>query len=540
MVDHKVMPKRGQSRYVIRLKQLLLKSFDVKYNTGRVLAYVFKTSNSGVDAVQQEAYLRFLAENALDPTAFPSIMKMETEVVSMVATHLHAPPTAVGSFTSGGTESCMLAMVAARNWAKENRKDVTGRAAILIPRTGHAAFFKAAELMELRVVVVEVNTDTMLPDVKDIKDALATNKNSVIAMIGSAGSYGPGTVDPIEAMALLARQYSVWLHVDGCIGGFVLNYFRDFGLEVPQYDFGVEGVSSISLDLHKYAYCAKGASVLLYRSRELRRYAIFACAEWYGYPIFNPTLQSTKGGGPVAAAWATMHYLGDDGYRRIMRDVYDGTRALVAGISAVPGLLVLGEPKASLIAFRNVDAADFNLMHIPDLMKRRGGWVVQPVLSYGSRYAPCLHVSLNPQMKSNARLFLQHLTESVEEARGLSHFDDDVAHVRGMIRGKSRLSVDDYEALCGYVELSTTDLPKTMARVNTLLDALPPRMREDLLRHFSNDLFVHDEAVDRAQLAQLKSIVLRKVGLGLVHVATLGLLGFAARTFWLRTSPTPN
>jgi glutamate/tyrosine decarboxylase-like PLP-dependent enzyme len=517
MVEHKSLPERGQNPLLLRLLQCAFRSFDVDYSKGFVLAYVYKYTST-LDQIQKDAYMRFLSENGLDPTAFPSLIKFETEVVSMIATHLHAPPTAAGSFTSGGTESCMLSMITARNWSRDVKK--VHRPSIVLPRTAHPAFHKAAELMDLPVIIVEVDPETMLPSVADIRGVLTKNKEATI-LVGSAGAYSHGVMDPIEGMAALAKEFNVWLHVDGCIGGFVLQYFREFGMDVPLFDFRVEGVSSMSLDLHKYAFCAKGASTVIYRTKALRRYQIFANSEWIGYPMVNPTLQSTKSGGPMAAAWTTLCYLGQEGYRSIMKDMYEGTMALIQGIPKIKGYKIIGTPKASLVGFTTVDR-EINLFHIQDLMKKKG-WHVQAQTSYGP-YREHLHVTVNPQMKANAPFFLKCLAESLEQAKGMPRYLEDVAYVKKYFEGKTQLLEEDYITLSKYVGMSPTDLPDGMARLNTMMEALPIPMRKEMMIYFSNDLLMHDEIVSRKQVEQLKGMIMKKARVFVMHVGFVAVI----------------
>eukprot|EP00659_Diplonema_papillatum_P011189 gene11189-17207_t len=511
MVEHKLLPEKGTNSWVLRAMQSAFSMFDADYRQGHVLALVF-SSTSDIGRVQKAAYMRFLTENALDPTAFPSLLKFETETVSMVASHLNGPDTTVGSFTSGGTESCLLSMIAARNWARETRPEVMNtskKPAILVARTVHAAFHKAAELMDLRLVIVEVDPVSLLPAVSDLRRALEENRDTVFAIVGSAGAYAHGVIDPVGEMSDLAEEFNVWFHVDGCIGGFVLQFFREFGLDVPVYDFRLPGVSSMSLDLHKYAFCAKSASVVMFRTPELRSHSVFTCADWIGYPIINSTLQSTRGGGPIAAAWTTLMYIGKRRYRSIMRDLFDGTQALKTGIPTIPGLVLVGDPKASLISFRLSDDAvgTLNIYNIVECMKKKG-WTIQAQMSF-DYLAPSMHVSVNPQMKNNAKKFLKCLAESFEEAKTLPMFDDLVQKAHAMLPKKGKITKADFERLCELCGMSFEEPPE-MAGINTVLNSLSVPKRQELMQHFASKLFVHDEVVARRQAKEITGMLTKK------------------------------
>jgi len=523
-VEHMKIPKQGKSETLLKILQTAMRVFDVDYSKGFVLAYVFKYT-SDLDRVQKDAYMRFMSENGLDPTSFPSLLQFETQCVSMMASHLHAPPTAAGSFTSGGTESCMCAMIAARNWSREVRG--VRRPTIVLPRTAHPAFHKAAYYMDLPTIIVEVDTVTLLPDVENIRQIVTKNKEATI-LVGSAGSYSHGNVDPIEGMAKIAKELQLWLHVDGCIGGFVLQYFRDFGADIPIFDFRLEGVSSMSVDLHKYAFACKGASTVIYRTRALRKFQLFSNSQWIGYPMINTTVQSTKCGGPMAAAWATLQYMGEEGYRTVMRDLYEGTIGACEGIKKIPGLRVCGQAKASLVAFTTENKEEVSVFHIQDAMKKFGWHVQAQPTVY--QYEAHMHISVNPQMKKNLPFFLECLQKSVEISKKKTketkaQFDADAAYVKKFVEGKQVLTSEDFRELSFYIGLSTTEPPKEgMARLNNAIETLPVPMRENLMISFFNDLMVHDEVVARQQLQELKGLVVRKSKTVLYHAVLIGVL----------------
>ncbi len=356
-----------------RLREMQLG--DLPVHGGRTLAYVYDSGDSEVARVGSEAVAAYAASNALDPTAFPSLLRMENELVGFACDLLDAPPSAVGSVTSGGTESVLLAVQAAR----DSKPSVTAPS-MVIPSTAHAAFHKAAHYFGVRAVVVPVGDD-FRADAAAMAGAI---DDATVLVVASAPSYAHGVVDPVTEIAAAAAAAGVRCHVDACIGGWVLPYAARLGRDVLPWTFAVEGVTSISVDTHKYAYAPKGTSLLLHRDSALRRDQYFASAAWPGYTMLNSTMQSTKSGGPLAGAWAVLQTIGDEGYLRLAREVFSAVDRLVAGLASVPGLRVVVRPDSTLLALATDDSCD--PFTVTDEMLARG-WYVQPQLSYGDRPA---------------------------------------------------------------------------------------------------------------------------------------------------------
>ena len=312
------------------------KKNDLKWQEGRAFGYVFDPGKD-VMAVGKKAYSAFLSENGLDFTVFQSLQKLEKELASFGAQHLRGDENVVGNFSSGGTESIILAVKAARDYYREKRPDIK-QPEMVLPTTAHAAFHKAAHYLGVNVVPVSVDPQTFKVDADKVLEAITAN---TIMLVGSAPSYAQGIIDPITELSDIAREKDLWLHTDACMGGFLLPYFRRLGEPVPDFDFRVPGVSSISMDLHKYAYTPEGASLVLYRNKALRKHQIFACSDWIGYTIVNNAVQSSKSGGPMAAAWAVLNYMGDDGYLEIARKKLSAVKKIAAGIEKIEGVRLL-------------------------------------------------------------------------------------------------------------------------------------------------------------------------------------------------------
>lgn len=453
---------------------------DLSWRDGRTWGFIYDAGKE-VEAIAKKAYTSFLSENALDPTGFPSLLKFENEIVGMAADHLNAPEGAAGNFTSGGTESILLAIKTARDWARATKPEIKTPEMIL-PTTAHAAFHKGAHYFDVKVVPVKVDGETFKADMDAVKAAVTEN---TILIVGSASSYAHGVCDPIEEMAALADEKGILCHVDGCIGAFLLPYFKELGADIPAFDFSVKGVTSISMDLHKYAYAPKGASTIIYRDASLRRYQIYACAEWTGYSVVNPTVQSTKSGGPLAGAWAVLNTIGQEGYRQIAKDLLDATNALIEGIEKIPALKILSKPEMSLIAFTSDEV---NVFHIVDEMKERG-WYVQAQLAFDNSPAN-IHLTVAPGNIPQVEPLLKDLADSVEAARKLPEITLPES-MMGMMSSLDPSQLDDnmVTMMLGMAGIQGTSLPERMAGINTLLNVMPAKLKERLLSEFLNTMF---------------------------------------------------
>jgi glutamate/tyrosine decarboxylase-like PLP-dependent enzyme len=429
-----------------------LRGLDLPVRGGTTWAYVYDSGSDEIASVAAAAYAEMLDVNMLDPTAFPSVVALENSVVGTVAGVLGG---GAGVFTSGGTESCLLAVLAART--------SSGGSEIVVPVTAHPAFAKAAHLLGMDLVVTPVD-DSFRAVPSAVADAITDRTALVVA---SAPSYPTGTCDPVAPIASLAAARGVLCHVDACIGGWVLPFLPD----APAFDLTVPGVTSLSVDLHKYGYAPKGASVVLFASRELRRAAYFAYAGWPGYPVLNPTLQSARSAGPLAAAWAVLEHVGLDGYRALALSARQALLSLADGVAAIDGLRVLGVPDTTLLA---VAGSDVDVFVVADELRDRG-FYAQVQLSL-DEVPPTLHFSAHAVSRSTVDAMVTALRAAVEAARAAGP----AAPVD--LSGADLSTVDE----AGFVELlvaSGLSLER-MAPVNATLDALPVPAREHVLRLF--------------------------------------------------------
>jgi glutamate/tyrosine decarboxylase-like PLP-dependent enzyme len=452
---------------------------DVPVHGGRTLAYVYDSGLAEADDVGRAAVAAYAGSNGLDPTAFPSLLQMENDLVGRALDLLDAPAGAVGTITSGGTESVLLAVLAARDARPEIE-----RPEMVLPTTAHAAFHKAAHYFGVTPVVVDVGPDFRARP-HDMAAAI-TDRTVLVAV--SAPSYAHGVVDPVRDVAGAALARGVRCHVDACIGGWVLPYAARLGRAVPPWTFAVEGVTSISVDLHKYGYAPKGTSVLLHRTAELRRPQLFASADWPGYTMLNSTMQSTKSGGPLAGAWAVVNTIGDDGYLELTRAVLDGVDRLVAGVETIGPLSVVVPPDSTLVAFSTDDTCD--VFTITDAMTS-AGWYVQPQLSFRGG-PPTIHLSLSAATAPLVEEFLDALRGAVDHAvaRGPIVVAPDIATFLRAL-DPATLTDEDFDGLLAAVGMAGGDhvgLPESMAEINALLDLAEPALREALLLAFLDRL----------------------------------------------------
>lgn len=453
-----------------------LRRNDLPTSGGRTLAYVYDSGLAEADALGRHALASYGGTNGLDPTAFPSLLRMESDLVAMAADLLDGPPGTVGTVTSGGTESLLLAVQTAR----DARPDAT-QPTMVLPTSAHASFHKAAHYFGVRPVLVDVDPASGRADAAAMADAIT---DETVLVVASAPSYAHGVVDPVAEIAAAAAARGVRCHVDACIGGWLLPFLRRDEPDRPAFAFDVPGVSSLSVDLHKYAYTPKGVSVLLHRSADLRRHQFFASAAWPGYTMLNSTMQSTKSGGPLAAAWAVTRLIGDAGYAELARQVRDGVAELVAGIDGVEHLRVLFSPDSSLVALAADDTID--VFTIADELLSRG-WYAQPQLRFGP-FPASLHLSVSAATVPRLPEFLDALRASVVAAvsAGPVTIDPQLASALSTL---DLTTSDDagFDALLRLAGLAGSDgpvLPERMAPVNALLDVAPPAVREALLRGY--------------------------------------------------------
>lgn len=397
------LPREGRSWPELAQALRDLKRDDLDWRRGRHAAFVWHADDA-VEQVAREAYALFMTENGLGLRVFPSLRRMEADVVAMVRHLLGGDAASSGDLTSGGTESIFLATHAARQWARLRRPEVT-EPEIVAPWSAHPAVSKAAHYLGMKVLRVPVG-DGFRADVAAMAAAITPR---TVMLYGSAPTYSLGVIDPITELSDLARTHGLWLHVDACVGGILGPFVRALGHPVPEFGLALPGVTSVSADLHKSGYTAKGASVVLFRTAEHQAAGRYDFDDWPTGLYSVNTFTGTRPGGAIAAAWAVMNFLGEAGYRRIAATVMEAKAHLVEGLARIGGgLHVWGEPELWAVGF---GSTGHDIFTVADQMTARG-WSVGRI-----REPRGIHLMLTPVHAPIIDEYLADLARSVSEAR---------------------------------------------------------------------------------------------------------------------------
>lgn len=396
------IPDQGLSPEHILDHMRELRAGDADWHSGQTWSLVYHAGDEH-SAFLKEAHGTFFSENALNPIAFPSLRRFEAEVVRMTATMLNGTGGVVGTMTSGGSESILMAVKTYRDRARDLHPEIK-RPEMVLPVTAHAAFLKAGHYFGVEPVLVRLDDDLRV-DLGAVRTSISPN---TILMVGSAPNYPHGIIDPIEELSEIALKHDLGFHVDACLGGFLLPWVEQLGYPIPRFDFRVPGVTSMSADVHKYGFAAKGASTILYRDAALRRYQFHVSTGWPGGIYASPSMAGTRPGGPIAAAWAALKRIGRDGYLEKAAGIMETTGRLLDGIKQIPGLRVLGDPPASIFAFTS---DEIDIYAVGDLLDERG-WHMDRQVKPAS-----LHLMVTPVHAGLEDRFLSDLAAAVDEVR---------------------------------------------------------------------------------------------------------------------------
>ncbi|MCS7139583.1 MAG: aspartate aminotransferase family protein [Candidatus Nezhaarchaeota archaeon] len=494
----KSMPKRGLSREEILKKLKEYTSDDVDPFGGRLFTIAFESGVEEFRDVALEVFKMFAFNNILDFTEFPSAIRMEKDIVDYAISLMHGDDQTVGTFTFGGTESVFLAVKAARDRFILSKGVIT-IPEIVMPVTGHPCYDKAAEYMGMRVKRVKINEETYQADPNAINEAITENTAMIV---GSAPNWPFGTIDPIKDLAEIAKDKNLWLHVDACVGGFVLPFMEKLGENIPVFDFRIDGVSSISLDPHKYAYTPIGASVILFRKKFYKMFSQFANIKWPGYPIVNPAVLSSRSEAPLAAAWAALHFLGEEGYVKLAEKIVRARNSIVKGLRELE-YRVMGEPSV-IAAFTSNEV---NLFRLCDEMAKRG-WLFLPQKGIvDMNIPPSVHLTITPIHERVAPLMLEDLKVATENVKRMPPSEvEGVLDAFSMILkflapkeidiatlGKVLFDMEKVIDTYGPKLLTALGLekgfPKEMATIYQLLSAVPPEIAELLVNYIIIEVF---------------------------------------------------
>ncbi|KAJ1918307.1 Dihydrosphingosine phosphate lyase [Mycoemilia scoparia] len=403
-VPHNTIPDQGVSDQVI-LEQMERRrnAGEVDWEDGMISGVVY---HGGKDMVEltNKAYAMFNVSNPLHPEVFPGLRKMEAEIVQMVLDLYNGPPGSCGTTTSGGTESIIMAVRAHVVWARNHRGIRSPN--IVFPVTAHAAFDKAAEYFNIEAIRVPVDPKTQKVDINAVKRCV--NMDTCL-IVGSAVTYPHGVADDIEALAQIAKKYKTGLHVDCCLGSFVIPFLEEAGYPAPAFDFRVDGVTSISCDTHKYGFAPKGSSVVMYRSAELRHCQYYTITDWPGGIYASPSIAGSRPGSLIAGCWAALMKMGKDGYLKSCRDIVGCRIKIQEVIEKMPELYVIGDPCTSVVSFGAHEP--HNIFSIMDAMKSRG-WHLSPL-----QFPECVHLACTLLTVPVADKFAKDIRDSVDEVK---------------------------------------------------------------------------------------------------------------------------
>ena len=434
------LPAEGRSPDdILEELQKIARKEDAAWESGRCSGSMYSGDHEHYGFLNAVCAL-FSHVNAIQRDMCPSMTRFESDIIAMATDIMHGEEVtrhdpkqkACGAFGFGGTESIINPLLVYRDKAREERG--VDRPKVIIPDTGHPAFPKGAHLLGIEVVVAPTHPETTLVDVDFVRDHIDAR---TVAIVGSAGNYPYGTIDPISELSALAVEHGVGLHVDGCLGGFILPFGESLGYDIPMFDFRLAGVTSISADTHKYGYGLKGTSVVLYRDASYRRYQYYVAPSWKGGIYVSNGLAGSRSGGLIAATWAAMVRYGRAGYERYAKQIFETAFQMQKAVEAT-GLVMMGSP-TFCFSFRS---DDFDIYHVNDFMKTRG-WRFN-----GQQHPASIHMCVTrPQTQPGvAEAFTTDLKDAVEYAQANREHKPKSSAIYGG-GGSSALPLDNDEAI---------------------------------------------------------------------------------------------
>ena len=399
-----ILPTHRRSWKEVREQMEEIRQADCPWYSERMFIGGSYFAGEDIVEVANQAYQMYINYNALYATkTFPSLVRYETDVVGALLELLNAPKDAIGSITTGGTESLIMAVKTAHEWARDHRQQATAPE-IVVPHAAHPAFDKAAHIMGIKTIRM-TRSPNFRADVAGM--ARAINDNTIM-LAASAPSYPFGVTDPITELAVLAEKHGLWLHVDACNGGFVFPFARKLGYPIPDYDFAVRGVTSVSVDIHKLGYANKGVSALVLRDASLEAYQRYRFEAWPAGSYSTQNVMGSRSGGGLASAWAVLHHLGAEGYIDIVGKMLDIRDRFIDGIRGINGLDIWGEPQAYLIAF---GSKTLDIFAVDEGMAERG-WLSSRLI-----HPPSIHLFLDMSHESVVEEYVRDLAEVVEAVK---------------------------------------------------------------------------------------------------------------------------
>lgn len=401
----KTIPEYGKSFDEVLSELDGFKAGDPDYKSAKTWSLVYYKDEEYTHFLAK-AYEKFMSANGLNPTAFKSLKKFENDIVAFTAELLHADGEPAGCVTSCGTESCMLAVKTYRDYARK-KKNIR-HPEMIVAETAHVAWFKGAEYFGVKIHVVPVDENYRI-DISKVKKYI--NHNTIM-LLGGAPEYPHGIIDPITELGQLGLKYDIPVHVDACVGGYLLPFMEQAGASLPLFDFRVPGVTSMSADIHKYGFASKGCSCILYKNVEIFRCQCFAHHSWPGGVFASPAFLGTRPGGAYAAAWAAIQANGRTGYVEMAKKTMENADRIREGIRAIPELEIIGNPVCSLVSYRSKDPVNCNIFAVGDKMQEKG-WHIDRL-----QHPDALHAMITCSHERVIDEYLKDLKEAVEAVKG--------------------------------------------------------------------------------------------------------------------------
>ena len=393
------MNKQPQNRETVLAELERRRALDPDIHSGRLFGLVYPSGRDDVEELIQEVYQKFLFHNALNPLRFPELNAIEREVIQMTADLLHRTPTErhAGSVTSGGTESILMSMLV--NRARAHARGIT-EPEILAPASAHPAYAKAGHYFGMKLVQIPLDANFRA----DVTSAKALINANTAVIVANAYSYPHGAMDPIEDLAALAASHDIACHVDACIGGFVLPFMEQLGMDVPLWDFRVPGVTEISVDIHKYGFAPKGSSVILHRDDDWAWLQTYFYSDWGSGLYATPAIAGARAAAPIVASWAIMKYLGVAGFCEITATLLSAAQRLRSAIEEIEGIEIVGDPIGPLLA---LSSESLDLFGVGDALENRGWHVNRNSEPRG------LHLMLSPVHAPLIEELIQDIRDAV-------------------------------------------------------------------------------------------------------------------------------
>lgn len=379
MSDMYSLPVNGSSYEEVVGNVKALKAGMTSQERGKLSSTAFQGEGE-MSKVVYESFMEFIGWNGLFTFQEANAAKLENDVIDICVGLAGGGEKGRGNLTSGGTESNFCALHAMRAWARKHKPEIK-EPELVAPYSTHSTVHKTAKYLDIKVVTVP-QKDDLSADMEALAAAIGPN---TIGIVGSAPNWPYGDVDSITEMGQLAIHKDLWLHVDACVGAYILPFFKELGEDIPPYDLSVPGVRSMSADLHKYGYAPKPCSTVLWNSQEEQAYHFMPVTEWACGLYLSQSFIGSRPMGPVAGIWALMHYWGREGYLKNAKRILEVRKAIMDKCESIEGLRSWKTDGPLMM----IASDDFNIELVVGGMETRGWRLL------GVNNPPAIHLTLD-------------------------------------------------------------------------------------------------------------------------------------------------